>query len=75
MHLYSVEFQWFSTRDVQGDWVAGMLQLREPGGRGLLQTRDYVEQKTLTPHDYGLDLWQAIPGVTEMSVAKQQHSY
>jgi hypothetical protein len=46
-----------------------MLRLREPGGRGtvrvLLQTRDYVEQKPLTPHDDGLDLWQAIPGVTE----------
>jgi hypothetical protein len=56
-----------------------MLRLREPGGRGtvrvLLQTRDYVEQKTLTPHDDGLDLWQAIPGVTEMAVAKQQLSY
>jgi hypothetical protein len=56
-----------------------MLRLREPGGRGtvkvLLQTPDYVEQKPLTPHDDGLDLWQAIPGVTEMSVAKQQHSY
>jgi len=34
-----------------------------------------VEQKPLTPHDYGLDLWQAIPGVTEMAVAKQQLSY
>jgi ribosomal protein L37E len=56
-----------------------MLRLREPGGRGtvkvLLQTPDYVEQKPLTPHDDGLDLWQANPGVTEMSVAKQQHSY
>ena len=56
-----------------------MLRLREPGGRGtvrvLLQTRDYVEQKPLTPHDDGLDLWQAIPGVTEMAVAKQQLSY
>ena len=41
----------------------------------LLRTRNYVEQKPLTPHDDGLDLWQAIPGVTEMSVAKQQHSY
>jgi hypothetical protein len=41
----------------------------------LLQNRNYVEQKPLTPHDDGLDLWQAIPGVTEMSVAKQQHSY
>jgi hypothetical protein len=41
----------------------------------LLQNRNYVEQKPLTPHDDGFDLWQAIPGVTEMSVAKQQHSY
>ena len=41
----------------------------------LLQTRNYVEQKPITPHDDGLDLWQAISGVTEMSVAKQQHSY
>ena len=41
----------------------------------LLQTRNYVEQKPLTPHDDGLHLWQAISGVTEMSVAKQQHSY
>ena len=41
----------------------------------LLQTRDYQEQKPLTPHDVGLDLWQAIPGVTEMAVAKQQLSY
>src|SRR5258708_1425559 len=56
-----------------------MLRLREPKGRGtvrvLLQTRNYVEQKPLTPHDDGLDLWQAISGVAEMSVAKQQHSY
>ena len=34
-----------------------------------------MEQKPLTPHDDGLDLWQAIPGVTEMAVAKQQLSY
>ena len=46
-----------------------MLRLREPGGQGtvkvLLQIRDGVGQKPLTPHDDGLDLWQAIPGVTE----------
>lgn len=49
--------------------MAGMLRLREPGGRNtvkvLFQTRDYVEQKPLSPHDDGLDSWQAIPRVTE----------
>jgi hypothetical protein len=51
MHLYSVEFQWFSTRDIERDsGGGGMLRLRDPGGQGTvkvpLQTRDYVELKT-----------------------------
>jgi len=33
-----------------------------------------MRSKPATPHDWGLDLWQAIRGVTEMAVAKQQPS-
>jgi DNA-directed RNA polymerase subunit RPC12/RpoP len=80
MHLYLVEFQWFSTRDNERHSGSGgcydcETQEGEAPFRRCSRPEIMWSTKPLTPHDYGLDLWQAIPGVTEMAVAKQQLSY